>query len=51
MLSFLLQLRIVYMDLGSSILLDDLFGADERENPFEQIKELPEVDAPQTTDY
>ncbi len=46
---FLLQLR--YRKHGFKIqhLLDDLFGKDDKDNPFELIKELPEVDAPDTT--
>jgi hypothetical protein len=46
---FLLQLR--YRKHGFNIrhLLDDLFGKDDKDNPFELIKELPEVDAPDTT--
>ena len=46
---FLLQLR--YRKHGFNIrhLLDDLFGKDDKDNPFELIKELPEFDAPDTT--
>lgn len=47
---FLLELHYHKHGFRIRHLLDDLFGEDEKDNPFEQIKELPEVDAPETTD-
>jgi hypothetical protein len=45
---FMLQLRYRKHGFRIQHLLDDLFSKDEKDNPFEQIKELPEVDAPDT---
>ncbi len=41
---FLLQLQYQKWGFRISNILDDLFGKDDRENPFERIKTIPEID-------
>ena len=47
---FLLELSYRKHGFRIQHLLDDLFSKDEKDNPFEQIKQLPEVDRPEAND-
>ena len=46
---FLLQLHYQKWGFRISNILDDLFGKDDRENPFERIETIPEIDITDTS--
>lgn len=46
---FLLQLKYYRFGFRIKNLLDELFGKEDKDNPFEKITELPKVEVPDTT--
>jgi hypothetical protein len=48
-LEFLLKLKYQKYGFKISDILDDLFGEDEQENPFEKIEQIPLIDEPENS--